>query len=135
MSKNKIIPAVVLLFMGVSYLYTTFMEPGQIKDDYSITTGKIYELERYEMRNMTNYTKFRFSVDGKEYERESRDMKPCEDNEKDIDEILGFDYPVIYNNEDPNKSRLLISPKQFEAYGISYQESLRPFYEKYWGCK
>lgn len=140
MSRNKaktniIIFIIVGLFFGGGYLYTIYVETAEIKKDFSHTTGKIYEFAETGERNMRMYTRYKYTVNGKEYERGSYTMDPCEGMENFRNEIMNFTYPIVYHNEDPEKSRILISPKQFEEYGLAYPEDLREFYEKYWGCK
>ncbi len=127
--------AIVLALLGGGYVYTKFFEPNEIKEDFSFTKGKIKQLETNKMRNETNHTIYTYTVNGKKYERNSLDMKPCEGYEQNQREILNFLYPVVYNNKSPEKSRILISPNQFKEYGIPYQEDLRSFFEKNWSCK
>lgn len=131
---NLLILLIAGLFFGGGYLYTVYIESDQIKEDFSITTGEIYEFAEATNGEIL-YTRYKYVVNGKEYERGSYDMGPCEGMEEFRSQIMEIEYPVAYNNQDPEKSRLLISPKQFEEYGITYRESLRGVYEKYWSCK
>jgi len=132
---NIIIFIIFGLFIGGGYIYTKYVESAQIKEDFSQTTGKIYEFAEKGERNMRMYTRYVYTVNGKNYERGSYTMDPCDGMEAFKTEIMDFSYPIVYQNEDPEKSRILISPKQFEEYGLEYPENLRGFYEKYWGCK
>jgi len=134
---DLIILIVAGILFGLGYLYYSQVETRQIKNDYSLTKGKIYELagEPDEFDDVFLDTRYKYKVDGKEYERGNFHMDPCDGFEDHISEIKQFEYPIIYNNKDPEKSRILISPKHFEQFDVAYLENLRNFYETYWSCK
>ncbi|MDF1697259.1 MAG: hypothetical protein P1U56_15555 [Saprospiraceae bacterium] len=116
-------------------LYTIYIEAPQIKKDFSITTGTIYEFDEEANDRENTYTRYKYVVDGKEYERGSYDMEPCEGMRENRTEIMSLQYTVAYNNDDPQKSRILVSPKQFEEYGIPFKDSHQTIYMEFWFCK
>lgn len=44
------------------------------------------------------------------------------------DELNGRSFPVIYSTENPKHNKMLITPKDFEAYGLGYPDSLKKFW-------
>lgn len=137
--RKKIYDIVIMvafgIFFGVGYLYYTYVETDNIKKDFSQTTGYIYEFAEPEHRGTTQSTRYKYTVDGKEYERGTYGMDACEGMEEFRSEIIAIKYTVVYSNSDPESSRLLVSPKQFEEYDLDFPAEMKRIYEKYWACK
>ena len=133
--RDNIILVVVGLFFIGGYFYYTYVETADIKNDFSQTTGYIYEFAEHEHENSIASTRYKYSVNGKEYERGTFGMEPCKGMKEFRTEIMRIKYPIVYSNSDPEKSRILVSPKQFEEYGLPFPKEMKHVFETFWFCK
>ncbi len=140
---RKLIKGILtLLFLVAGYIFYHYFvyhhDPAKILKDHSMTTGKIVTVDNGEEnggRELLTHTLYAYEVNGKRSERPTTGFRPCNYEEgHQRNEMLNYEYTVIYYNPDPEYSRLLIKPEHFEKFEKEFPGALNDIYNKYWNC-
>jgi|GEM_PF-3065522 len=124
----------------VAYQYIVYYhDPAKILKDHAMTTGKLIRFDEpgpNGQKNLLYDALYVYEIDGKKYERPFVGATPCNYGPLDqLQEMLDYEYPVIYYRPNPEYSRLLITPKNFEKFDKEFPKELTSIYQKYWNCE
>ncbi len=120
--KNSIFYVLLLIAIGIKLYYDS--QRGNISTEDIIKNGVISKCKivnaTYFGKNNTNIL-YIYVVRGKEYRGEyvSKYISPTIDKS-----IKGKQMPLIYSNNNPYNSALLLRPNNFKIFNLSYPDSL-----------
>jgi hypothetical protein len=127
-NSNKIGNAIGVLFFLIVVIFSLRscfvqnFELMEIRADKSFTIGKIIEVSK--MPKPPSYSmSYKYFVNDTSYSDTYRG------HVKGARKFLGKRFPVIYSSKNHSASRILIDPKDFEEFGLSYPDSLEWVYD------
>ncbi|MDF2435720.1 MAG: hypothetical protein K0Q95_96 [Bacteroidota bacterium] len=119
-----IIPLAVIILGGIYGVISKGSDEEKIKKDPKQTTGTIVEYDNLREYNTNGcWIYYEYSVDGKSY-------KHCQKYHgwnKEDNFFMHYTFPVVYSNEDPDLSRLLIIEEEFKNFGLTQPDSLKKY--------
>src|SRR5688500_14313954 len=121
---DKIVSIMIFIIFGGIFIYHFFENKNSnnnLKKNGSLTTGTIIKTKFTKERN-ADFT-FRYTVNGSAYSNSDLFGGLCLALTDSIRRQKIF--PVIYNENDPAESRLLITQKSFVRVGQSQPDSLK----------
>ncbi|HEU4552095.1 MAG TPA: hypothetical protein VFS25_04645 [Chitinophaga sp.] len=116
----RIIPFVVL-FVFI-YLFIVYQFKGsELKNNAIITTGVILKFKS-DYRGEGGAFVYSFNINGKYYENQR-----AYPNIRSSDgyNLEGKIFPIVYDKNDPDNNRMLITDKDFKTYSIPFPDSLK----------
>ena len=115
------ISGVAIFVMGILTIGIMIkMEETEIENNKGFTTGQIIDCEHSGGRSTMWNLKYIYTVDAVIYTKSSSYTTP---GEKCVF-YMGKHFPVIYSTKNPEKAGILIDRYAFEAWGLSFPDSL-----------
>ena len=110
--------AILCVILAFYARYNSDKSASRLLKNGVLTTATTYDYH-FSLKGAKGYS-YRIVVNGKGYDGFLGDGqgigKPV---------FLYKTFPVIYNREDPSENRMLVSPRSFEFYGLSFPDSLK----------
>ena len=108
----------IILFVGVLFLISSCVY-DEIKQNKGNGTAQIIGNEIH-YRNGAYFLKYKYVIDGKTYYDETSNLV----RGKYLDDYMFKYFPIVYSTKNPEKSIILISPDDFERWGMEFPDSL-----------
>lgn len=106
--------------LGLLLLFAMFScEFDEIKSNKGVSTATITSFKK-DYREWAFYLNYTYKIDNHVYNGESSRKVPG----KFIDEYLNKSFPIVYSIRNPQKSILLVTPGDFERWGMQFPDSL-----------
>lgn len=124
---------VFLDFKNKTAYIVDFRDPTELGKEKKIpgeiltTTGTITSVGK---EIFSTATKFKYQVDGKEYQGSMDVPWACGTN----DEVSNHTYQVVYSKDNPEEAMILVTSEMYRDYGLALAESSKGFYKKNWEC-
>lgn len=135
-----LLTAVFFVIGYLIYQYVVYYhDPAKILKDHAMTTGKLVRFNEGRDQGQVNLlynAMYVYEIDGLTYDRPFVGATACNyDDSNQLKEMLDYEYPIIYYRPDPEYSRMLITPENFENFEKEFPQSQNAIYQKFWNCK
>jgi len=133
-TSSKVNIIFVMIFGGiflVSLYKKRVVEIDLIKEKFEVTSGNIISFKKRLPKNIIP-PKYNYSIKSKIYKGGFVSQKICKElNVSEAAELKRVNFPVVYSVNKREVSRMLIRPKDFKEFGLSFPDSLQSIYVKY----
>jgi len=128
MKKNTLLASVIAILLIICCTFYLVSEKNKksLRDKIlikqNISTGIIVKYT-HGYKSIAKY-EYRFQFNGKDYYSNSSSSSFVDNYVTIGNTVVNKSFPVIFNTEDPDLSKLLIVPDDFKEYNIPFPDSL-----------